>query len=71
MSVINLDLEDGERPVCFSLNSTDTERFMVFMSKYNTAENLLRRLGDAVEALDGTTVENEKLVDDYRAYFAE
>jgi hypothetical protein len=28
---------------------------------------LLRRLNDAVEALDGTNVENEKLVDDYRA----
>lgn len=28
---------------------------------------LLRRLDDVVEALDGTSVENEKLVDDYRA----
>lgn len=28
---------------------------------------LLRRLNDAVEALDGTSVENESIVDDYRA----
>jgi hypothetical protein len=27
---------------------------------------LLLRLEDSVEALDGTSVENEKLVDDYR-----
>jgi hypothetical protein len=32
--------------------------------------DLLRRLEDAVEALDGTSVENEKLVDDYRAWRA-
>ena len=29
---------------------------------------LLLRAGDAIEALDGTSVENEKLVDDYRAW---
>ena len=28
-------------------------------------------LADAVEALDGTSVENEKLVDDYRAWRAQ
>ena len=33
----------------------------------DAAVALLRRLNDAVEALDGTNVENEKLVDDYRA----
>lgn len=33
--------------------------------------DLLKRLTDAVEALDGTSVENEKLVDDYRAWLAE
>ena len=32
--------------------------------------DILRRAGDAIEALDGTTVENEKLVDDYRALMA-
>lgn len=32
--------------------------------------DLLVRLEDAVEALDGTSVENEKLVDDYRAWRA-
>lgn len=31
---------------------------------------LLRRLNDAVEALDGTSVENESIVDDYRALLA-
>lgn len=29
--------------------------------------DVLIRAKDAIEALDGTTVENEKLVDDYRA----
>ncbi len=33
--------------------------------------DLLLRLADAVEALDGTSVENEKLVDDYRAWRAQ
>ena len=32
--------------------------------------DLLLRLEDYVEALDGTSVENEKLVDDYRAWRA-
>ena len=32
------------------------------------ARNLLLRAADAIEALDGTSVENEKLVDDYRAW---
>lgn len=31
---------------------------------------LLKRLKDAVEALDGTSVDNEKIVDDYRALIA-
>lgn len=31
---------------------------------------ILLRAKDAIEALDGTTVENEKLVDDYHAIFA-
>lgn len=31
-------------------------------------DDLLRRAGDAIEALDGTSVENERLVDDYRAW---
>lgn len=35
---------------------------------YPVALDLLRRMEDAIEALDGTTVENEKLVDDYRAF---
>lgn len=39
-------------------------------NKYGDARDLLLRLADAVEALDGTSVENEKLVDDYRAFFA-
>lgn len=30
--------------------------------------DLLRRAKDAIEALDGTSVKNEKLVDDYRAW---
>jgi hypothetical protein len=30
--------------------------------------DLLRRAKDAIESLDGTSVENEKLVDDYRAW---
>lgn len=32
--------------------------------------DLLLRLEDAVEALDGTSVENERLVDDYRSWRA-
>ncbi len=32
--------------------------------------DVLIRAKDAIEALDGTTVENEKLVDDYRAAIA-
>lgn len=36
-----------------------------------TMHDLLVRLEDAVEALDGTSVENEKLVDDYRAWRAQ
>lgn len=32
-----------------------------------TMYDLLVRARDAIEALDGTSVENEKLVDDYRA----
>ena len=32
--------------------------------------DVLIRAKDAIEALDGTTVENEKLVDDYRATIA-
>lgn len=32
--------------------------------------DVLLRARDAIEALDGTTVENEKLVDDYRALIA-
>jgi hypothetical protein len=35
-----------------------------------TMHELLLRLADAVECLDGTTVENERLVDDYRAWVA-
>ncbi len=31
---------------------------------------IMRRANDAIEALDGTNVENEKLVDDYRAVMA-
>ena len=31
---------------------------------------VLRRAGDAIEALDGTSVTNERLVDDYRAALA-
>ena len=34
------------------------------------ARDLLLRAADAIEALDGTSVENEKLVDDYRAWRA-
>lgn len=69
MTHFTVDLEDGQQPISFSLKTEDGRRFMVFMQKYNEADNLLRRLGDAVGALDGTTVENENLVDDYRAYF--
>lgn len=36
--------------------------------KLETALALLERLRDHVDALDGTSVENEKLVDDYRAF---
>jgi hypothetical protein len=36
-----------------------------------TMHDLLLRLADAIEALDGTSVENEKLVDDYRAWHAQ
>lgn len=32
------------------------------------AVGLLKRAGDAIEALDGTNVENELLVDDYRKF---
>ena len=32
--------------------------------------DLLVRAADAIEALDGTSVENESLVDDYRAWRA-
>jgi len=35
---------------------------------FPTALSLLLRLQDAVEALDGTSVENEALVDEYRAF---
>lgn len=34
------------------------------------ALELLSRARDAIEALDGTSVENERLVDDYRAAMA-
>lgn len=37
-------------------------------SKLQTAMSLLERLRDAVDAMDGTSVENETLVDDYRAF---
>jgi hypothetical protein len=30
--------------------------------------DLLLRASDAIEALDGTSIENERLVDDYRAW---
>ncbi|MEY2653413.1 MAG: hypothetical protein RLZZ524_440 [Pseudomonadota bacterium] len=36
----------------------------------STMQDLLLRAADAIEALDGTSVENEKLVDDYRAWRA-
>lgn len=32
------------------------------------AIDLLKRLEDVVEALDGTSIENERIVDDYRAF---
>lgn len=35
-----------------------------------TMLDLLVRAADAIEALDGTSVENEKLVDDFRAWRA-
>lgn len=37
---------------------------------FDTMLDVLVRARDAIEALDGTTVENEKLVDDYRAIVA-
>ena len=40
---------------------------LAIQAERDAAVALLRRLNDAVEALDGTNVENEKLVDDYRA----
>lgn len=36
-------------------------------NRYNKMQNLLERLNDEVEALDGTSLENEKIVDEYRA----
>lgn len=35
-------------------------------NKYARMVSLLVRLKDTVEALDGTSVENERLVDEYR-----
>lgn len=39
-------------------------------AKYARALAVLARAHDAIEALDGTSVENERLVDDYRAVMA-
>ncbi|WP_448365907.1 hypothetical protein [Fluviibacter phosphoraccumulans] len=36
-------------------------------NRYNKMQNLLERLNDEVEALDGTSLENEKIVNEYRA----
>lgn len=38
----------------------------IMANRYNKMQELLAQLKDTVEALDGTSIENEKLVDDYR-----
>lgn len=37
--------------------------------RFNKMESMLARLKDEIEALDGTSLENEKIVDEYRQYF--
>lgn len=50
----------------------DERRLRIFLSRWSVEMlSVLRRAKDAVEALDGTTAENEKLVDDYRKLIAE
>lgn len=43
---------------------------MVLQQREDAADaiGLLKRAEDAIEALDGTSVENELLLDDYRAF---
>lgn len=41
---------------------------MTWATEVETMRDLLLRAEDYIEALDGTSVENEKLVDDYRAW---
>jgi hypothetical protein len=48
-----------ESPDLFCINDMPAEILKL--------RDILRRAGDAIEVLDGTSIENEKLVDDYRA----
>jgi hypothetical protein len=51
---------EGQGSVGFALGQAR------LMAKSPVMHDLLVRLKDAVEALDGTSVENEELVDEYR-----
>jgi hypothetical protein len=37
--------------------------------RFNKMESMLMRLKDEIEALDGTSLENEKIVAEYRQFF--
>ena len=65
MSDSDMDFDDSTKRL-----RANGEMLVEAANNYDAARDLLLRLADVVEALDGTNEENEKLVDDYRAFFA-